>query len=204
MPSELKGLFKTLDWSEFAVRPEAPPKAGQIAVAAHTDTVNSLVARPEGIPGTKKFRLADTVQVSISLNKSATFQKSWVATTMSQAERDDLLSHEQGHYDIHALLSRDFFLAVMQLKSNEYASPGDLTVDINAAQRATTDKSPAVQAKYDTETGTGTKKTDQAKWKGMIQSAFDTAASPPRLAGDGITPIKVTLLSVLSKNGFNF
>jgi len=203
MPSELKGLFKTLEWSNFSVRREAPPKAGQIAVAAHTDTLDSLVARPEGIPGTKKFRLADTVQVSIFLNVSGTFQKSWVATTMSQAERDDLLSHEQGHYDIHALLSRDFFLAVMQLKSNEYDSPGDLTVDINAAQRATTDKSPAVQAKYDTETGTGSKKTEQAQWKGMISSAFDTPASPPQFTPKGI-PIKVTLLSVLSKNGFNF
>ena len=203
MPSELKGLFKTLDWSNFTVRPESPPNPGQIVVAARTDTQNSLVARPEGIPGAKKFRLADTVQVVISLNASGTFQKSWVATTMSQAQRDDLLSHEQGHYDIHALLSRDFFLAVMELKPNEYDNPGGLTVDINAAQRATTDKSAAVQARYDTETGTGSKPTEQAQWKAMIQSAFDTAASPPRFASDGI-PIKVTLLSVLSKNGFTF
>jgi hypothetical protein len=203
MPSVLRGLFKTLAWSDFAVRPEAPPKAGQVAVAARTDTTNSLVARPEQIPETKKFRLADTVQVNIFLNASGTFQKSWVATTMSQSQRDDLLSHEQGHYDIHALLSRDFFLAVMELKSNEYDTPGGLTVDINAAQRATTDKSSAVQATYDTETGTGSKPTEQAKWKAMIQSAFDTAASPPRSAADG-TPIKVTLLSVLSQNGFNF
>ena len=91
----------------------------------------------------------------------------------------------------------------MELKSNEYDTPGGLTVDINAAQRATTDKSSAVQATYDTETGTGGKVAEQAKWKAMIQSAFDTAASPPRSAADG-TPIKVTLLSVLSQNGFSF
>jgi hypothetical protein len=203
MPSELKGLFKTLEWSNYSVRPESPPKPGQILVAAYTDTQHTLDARPEGIPGTKKFRLADTVKASIVLNASSTFQKSWVATTMSQAQRDDLLSHEQGHYDIHALLVRDFFLAVMELKSKEYGSPGGLTVDINAAQRATADKSAAVQAKYDTETGTGSKQTEQAKWKGMISSAFDTPASPPQFAANG-TPIKVQLLSVLSKNGFNF
>jgi len=204
MPSKLTGLFKTLEWKHYPVRVENPPKAGQIVVAARTEATHSLDARPEAIPGTKKFRLADTVKADVFLDPKGTFQKSWVATVMPQADRDALLSHEQGHYDIHALLTRDFFLAVMQLKSKEYNGPGGLTADINAAQRATVDNSAAVEAKYDTETATGTKKTEQALWKSMIQSAFDTPASPPQLAGDGITPIKVTLLSVLSKNGFNF
>jgi hypothetical protein len=203
MPSELKGLFKTLNWADYPVRQEPPPKAGQVVVAARTDTHHKLDSRPEVIPGTKKFRLADTVQVSIFLDPSGTFQKSWVATIMPQADRDELLAHEQGHYDIHALLTRDFFLAVMQLKSKEYTTPGGLTIDINTAQRATVDKSATVQARYDTETDTGRKKTEQAQWKGIISSAFDTAASPPTFAANG-TPIKVQLLTVLSQNGFNF
>ena len=178
MPSELKGLFKTLEWSNYSVRPEAPPKAGQIAVAAHTDTLDSLVARPEGIPGTKKFRLADTVQVSIFLNASGTFQKSWVATTMSQAQRDDLLSHEQGHYDIHALLVRDFFLAVMELKSKEYGSPGGLTVDINAAQRATADKSAAVQAKVRYRNGHGQQENRTSEVEGHDPECLRHAGKP--------------------------
>jgi hypothetical protein len=204
MPSKLNGLFFKVEWKHYAVRQEAAPKPQQIAVAANTDTRETMTAAPELIPGTKQYRLADSVQMTIALVPSNTFQKSWVATTMTDAQRDELLSHEQGHYDIHALLSRDYFLALMELKSKTYANPNALTNDINALQRATTGKSAAVQAKYDTDTGTGSKPVEQAKWKAMIEKAFTTAATPPQMAGDGVTPIKVKLLDVLKQNGFTF
>src|SRR5262249_54840840 len=151
---------------------------GQVVVAARTDTKHTLTFGPEIIPGTKKVRLADTVVSRIFLDATGTFQKSWIATTMSQTDRDELLSHEQGHYDIHALLTRDFFLRVMKLKSKEYANPGALVADVTTAQRATVDKSGTVQARYDTATSTGSNKTEQAKWKRIIASAFDTPATP--------------------------
>jgi hypothetical protein len=142
------------------------------------------------------------VTCTISLSKDTSFKKSWVMT-MPQADRDELLSHEQGHYDIHALLCRDFFLRVMNLKLNTYNSAIDLTRDIVAAQRATADKSKAVQKKHDDETSSGANKTEQQRWKGFISTAFTSVASPPQTTIDG-TPIKIPLLEVLSSNGFTF
>jgi len=203
MPSQLVGLFRTLAWSDYPERQEAPPGPGQTSVAALTDATHALSARPEFVPGTKKIRLADTVTCTISLDQTTSFKKSWVMTTMPQADRDALLSHEQGHYDIHALLARDFFLQIMQLKLKTYTSALDLNSDINAAQQATVDKSQAVEKKYDDKTKTGADKTEQARWKGFISTAFSAPATPAQSAIDG-TPIKIPLLSVLSQNGFVF
>ena len=185
------------------MRQEAPPKAGQIVVAARTDTKHTLTFGPGVIPGTKKVRLEDTVVSRIFLEPSGTFQKSWITSTMAQADRDELLAHEQGHYDIHALLTRDFFLRVMKLKANEYSNPGALAADVTSAQRATVDKSGAVQARYDTATSTGTNKPEQAKWKRIIASAFDTPVSPVELMANG-NPVKIELMTAFSNNGITF
>lgn len=203
MPSSLEKLFRKLEWKDFTVRQEAPPKPGQIVVAARTDTNHSLTFGPELIPGTKKVRLADTVVSRIFLDPSGTFQKSWITSVMPQTDRDELLAHEQGHYDIHALLTRDFFLRVMKLKSKEYANPPALVADVTAAQRATVDKSGTVQARYDTATSTGTNKAEQAKWKRIIASAFDTPATPLELMENG-NPVKIELLTAFSNNGITF
>lgn len=203
MPSSLTGLFRTLEWKDFPLRQEPPPKAGQIFVAARTDTKHKLNSVPEIIPGTRKFRLADTVVSQIFLNQSNTFKKSWITSIMPQTDRDELLAHEQGHYDIHALLTRDFFLRVMKLKSKEYSTQAGLAADVNAAQRATVDKSGTVQTQYDTATNTGRDKAEQAKWKRIIASAFDTPASPPEFMANG-NPVKIELLTAFRQNGFNF
>jgi len=203
MPSSLEGLFRKLEWTDFAVRQEAAPKAGQIAVAARTDTKNTLTFAPGTIPGTKKFRLADTVLSRIFLDPSGTFKKSWITSTMSQTDRDELLAHEQGHYDIHALLTRDYFLRVMKLKSKEYSHPAALVADVTSAQQATVDKSGTVQARYDTVTSTGTNKAEQAKWKRIIASAFDTPATPLELMANG-NPVKIELITAFSNNGITF
>jgi hypothetical protein len=203
MPSQLTGLFKTLTWNDYPVRQEAPPKPGQTVVAALTDATHTLTAHHAVVPGTKKLKLADSVVCSISLDQTTSFKKSWVMTTLSQTEQDALLSHEQGHYDLHALLARDFFLRIMELKLKIYTSGVDLTTDISTAQKATVDKSKAVQKKYDDETKTGADKTEQAKWKGFISNAFTMPATPPQSTIDGI-PIKIPILTVLSGKGFNF
>jgi hypothetical protein len=203
MPSSLEKLFRKLEWKDFAVRQEAPPKAGQIVVAARTDTKHSLTFGPEVIPGTKKVRLADTVVSRIFLEPAGTFQKSWITSVMQQTDRDELLAHEQGHYDIHALLTRDFFLRVMKLKSKEYANSAALAADVTAAQRATVDKSGTVQARYDTVTSTGGNKAEQAKWKRIIASAFDTPATPLELMENG-NPVKIELLTAFGNNGITF
>ena len=203
MPSSLEKLFRKLEWKDYSVRQEAPPKAGQIAVAARTDTKHSLTFGPEVIPGTKKVRLADTVVSRIFLEPTGTFQKSWITSAMSQTDRDELLAHEQGHYDIHALLTRDFFLRVMKLKSKEYSNPAGLVADVTSAQRATVDKSGTVQARYDTATSTGGNKAEQAKWKRIIASAFDTAATPLELMENG-NPVKIELITAFSNNGITF
>ncbi len=204
MASELNGLFNSLTWNDYPERNGPAPGAGQIVVAAFTDAKHTVSPRSALIPGTRKVRLVEAT-VRIFLEKVTSFKMSWMPTTLPQKDQDDLLDHEQGHYDIHALLTRDLFLDIMKLKSKEYPGSAAVTADILALQRATTDKSKDVQKKYDTETDSGRKPTEQAKWKRFISTAFNTPASPAEFAADArATPIKVRLLSVLAQNGFVF
>lgn len=199
MPSQLVGLFRTLAWSDYPARQEALPGAGVVRVAALTDATIASQSAPEVIPGTRSIRLRDSVKVTIALDTQASFKKSWVAS-LPQAEQDDLLAHEQGHYNLVALLGRDFFLALMQLKSKAYGGQGDLVNDINAADRTIALKSKPVQKAYDDDTKAGADKTAQAKWNGFISAAFSTPASPLRHTPDGVS-VKVPILTILRQGG---
>ena len=172
-----------------------------VRTAAFTSATTATHARPEIIPGTKpvRFRLSDSVTVTASFDRQSSFKKSWVAQ-LPQSDQDDLLAHEQGHYDLNALLSRDFFLAVMELKSKTYTTQHQLTTDISNLDTAILSKSKPAQERYDKITKAGADKTEQANWLAMIQTAFNTPVSPPQLTPDNI-PIKVPILTALANGG---
>jgi hypothetical protein len=172
--------------------------------AAHTETTilpTSVQLVP--IPGSQpqRFQLADSVTVTITLDPSKTVVASWVAS-MPQSQQDQLLRHEQGHYDLTALLGRDFFLEVMSLKAKTYAGLPDFTLDRNALGTRFLGKVQALQSKYDGDTANGTNLVKQSTWNGFIQTAFTVPRFPRVQAANGI-PLKQPILEVLQTAGIS-
>src|SRR5262249_31871968 len=140
------------------------------------------------IPGTKppRFRLADTVTVSVDLQPNI-FVMEWVFSTQTKQFQDDLLNHEQGHYTISALLARDFFIELMQLKSKEYPSLVDAQKDFNQVKKDTIDKQKAIEYLYDQETQRGKNSTAQRQWDSFFNTSFTQARSTGGQSPDGIS-----------------
>jgi len=126
-----------------------------------------------------------------------------------------LLDHEQGHYDITALMARDCFIDLMQLKAKTFSSQAEgrqAAKDIEAEYQG---KLKLVQKTYDNDTNHGAwvttssmvvpehKETFQTKWEMFITRARTLERSPPISAPDGAT-YKRRLLDVLDDGGFVF
>lgn len=198
MGSVLTGREKKLTWKDFGTPVKKPtPAPGQVAVAAHTE-VNytfSINAKRSG----KEFELEDSVKIGIYLDT----HKSWVADwvfTQSQQFQDDLLNHEQGHYDLAALMYRDMFLELMQMKGQTFATTTELQKEINRIQASYATQK--VHDKYDlpSEANHGRNATQQKVWDSYFQKAKTTPRTPEVKTPDGVL-YRVTLLEVLAAAG---
>jgi hypothetical protein len=202
MPSQLSNLKKQLQWSDFGPPANRPaPGPGQTATAALTHTDYTFSMNAERIAGTNppRFRLKDDVTISIRFRRPPSWVANWVFQRSSQ-EQNRLLHHEQGHYDLVALLVRDMFIDIMQLKQNTYNTARAVLDAVSQIQQRYSPKIQPVQARYDTDTNHGNTQTQQTSWDRFIQSAFTQARNPPMQAPDG-TSYKVPLLTVLQRAG---
>ncbi len=206
MPSRLVGLMRNLTWSDFTSISEADPGPG-FAIGAETHagiTHNSLTTKVEAIPGSApaRYRLKDDVIITVTFGRDS-WVKSWVMGR-PQAFQDRMLNHEQGHYNIVALLARDLFIDLMQLKNASMDSNRAMAQEIVRVWTQGTQKAQAIQNLYDdvTETHHGANPVDQARWDGFITTAFTQTRVPPMSAPDG-TSYKVTLMSVLTGAGLS-
>lgn len=199
MPSQLNGLLKTLTWNDFKTVTKTAPGPGESGTAASTrTTVNggawSLMPLANKRPA--QYQLVDNLTVTISFDADNSWKASWVGT-QPQAEQDRILKHEQGHFDLVALLGRDYFLGLMQLKAKVYSKQADFQLDMNALNAQFLQKIQPIQSKYDAETNHGMIQAKQDLWNGFINSAFTEPRVPPAAAADGI-PLKRPILEVLS------
>jgi hypothetical protein len=200
MPSTLANLMKTLSWNDFPHQRRPEPGPGDTAHGAQI----AVDISPSGFGiehAAGGIRIRDSIRVSIEFRRHMSWVAEWVFNR-PQTYQDSLLAHEQGHYNLVALLGRDFFLALMRLKANTYANAGAAQSDLTATSNATAAKAQALQDRYDTDTTNGTNAQQQARWLGFINTAFTTPVNPPQTAADGV-PIKIPILSVLSQNGIN-
>ena len=201
MASELKNLFRKLEWSDFTENASIPePKPGVAASVAKTKvdyTYTGVNINP--VAGTKPiiYRLADTVTITIRLKP---FPDSWKAKWLSklpQTQQDSLIGHERGHYRLSALLYRDLFVELMYMKGKDYTSTADASKDFTAIQdRYSMAVVQEVHNTYDGTSETNHKpylnastKAAQAKWEGY----FDKAVSD-----------KAPLFHVLADAGYSF
>ena len=197
MASQLIGLFKKLTWNDFPQKQANPPGPGVFADAALT----SVAVRLGGVNlsgDVGDLSLADTITVTISLGPKS-FKNSWLSKR-TPMEQQTLLAHEEGHYDLGALIARDYFLQVMQLKGNSYADSAALQADLDPIAQATIARIQEVSDDYDTATKNGSDAAAQAKWFGYIKKAFTQPAIPAATTPDG-TIIKVEILKVLGDAG---
>jgi hypothetical protein len=198
MASTLTGLFKTLTWGDFGTpKPKPEPAAGTTGTAAHTET-KAPINYSWSSKG-KSFSLADSVTIQIQFVQSQSWVADWVFNRSKQFQ-DDLLKHEQGHYDITALLARDMFIEIMQLKAKTFASSGELDRAVAAIVKAHSFQ--PVHNKYDekSETNHGMNDAQQKTWDALFKKSFTTPRSPAMSAPDG-TAYKVPLLEVLKTAG---
>lgn len=201
MGSKLVGLKRKLTWSDFQ-GPQPTSNPDNMWAEAHAGfSPSGAATKPVGSGKSQAWQLADTLVVEITFDRSA----SWVLTSVaskSQAEQDKLLNHEQGHYNIVALLARDMFIEMMQLKGVRLSSSAAVSNEVQAIHKRYKDAAQPVQDKYDSkkQTDHGRDAAQQAKWDGYIKTAFTQLRSPAMSAPDG-TPYKVELLDVLKQNG---
>jgi len=208
MPSQLTGLFKKLTWNDF----RGPVPQGT-QFAAMTSSNFTITPNPlKFVHAGSKFQLDDSLTMAIVFNSST----SWKLGTLSQWPnnlQDELLDHEQGHYDITALVARDLFIKLMNLKANNtYATVNDGQTDFNWWINLYRGNANKIQTAYDSETGHSQanvfvpstnmftpphqKGGPQVKWERLIASAFTTVRASGELAPDG-TPYKMELMDIL-------
>lgn len=205
MPSQLIGLFRTLTWDNFQRQHSAAPGAGQFAIGAETHAginQNSITSKVEAVPGSAptRFRVKDDITVTITFGGDS-WVEDWVMAR-DATFRDNMLNHEQGHYNIVALLARDTFIDLMQLKAQTFGSNRDCQQAIASAWTTGTSKAQAVQDLYDdvNQSHHGADAAGQSRWDGFITTALTQTRVPPMSAPDG-TSYKVTLMSVLNGAG---
>jgi predicted secreted Zn-dependent protease len=99
---------------------------------------------------------------------------SWV---VRGSETADLLTHEQGHFDITALGARDFLNDVLALSGS---SAADLQSQIDSAQSSNQSTIDSVNSMYDVDpncgTSHGTNAANQQQWNLRINNAKTSGA----------------------------
>ena len=200
MAISLFGLRRTLTWSDFRrVQADPPGDNDPPADAANTSVhpTLSVVITWSGDPPT--YVIGDGVVVRVSFDAAGSYQYSWVAAK-SADDRASLLAHEQGHYDIAALLARDCFFQLVALRANSYSSESAVNADKDAVRLATIGRQQEIFDLYDAGTSNGTNAAGQATWSGYVRTAFTLPASPPSPPVSGVQAMK-SILDVLSDAG---
>jgi hypothetical protein len=210
MASRLINLFRQLNWSDFS----GTPPAGTTWAA---QTFSGFTASaPLSVRVDAKFQLMDAVTVTVNFNGASSWRIPAMSSWPAQLQQE-LLEHEQGHYDITALFARDLFIQLMRFKASLWSTAADVASNYNNWVQQYSKILDDAEKAYDNDTGhsqanvftpsTGTytppvptKSSTQSKWERLIASAFTTPRSPPESAPDG-TPYKKQLKDVLIEAG---
>ncbi len=155
----------------------------------------------EMVPGSHPhaFRLQDTVNVSVILQQSQMFVNDWVFRQPQQFQ-DDMLHHEQGHYDLVALFCRDMFIDMVAIRSQTFPNPNAVLTAVTQVMTRYDRFIAGVHDLYDNDAQHGRVAAQQQRWDGFIQAAFNNPRMPPLTLPDG-TAAKAQLFDVLRAGG---
>jgi len=153
----LEGWPRRIDWSEFQELSERPPGARENAQIDSVGLTSGLQAGREG----GRYRVAE-LRIRVQVNIAG----SWVVT---DRKSDALLAHEQGHYDITGLASRDLLADLMALREPTVRALQEAMDRTLAASRR---RAGALSDRYDLDTAHGSDVAAQTAWERRIERAI--------------------------------
>ncbi len=200
MASALFGVDYRVRWPDY--QSVATPPAGvpaNMMMETRTDTsVLGLDVVPRGSASAPAFAIPDTLAVKVSITRD-----SWRLTSLSAApgrKQVWLIKHEQGHYDIDALLARDFYQRVRSLMDLTFANASDAWGQLRDHRAATIGRADALNHDYDTDTQNSQNGDEQWTWWCAIERARQLHRSPLERGRDGHL-LKMELVDALSGFG---
>ncbi len=208
MASRLENLFKTLTWNNFPRSSVTPGPGQRIHVALTSVFINPRLPNPTIIPVAGRrptvYQLSDNVVIKVEFDRAGSWVSDWVFT-QPQSFQDQLLKHEQGHYNLTALVARDLFVDLMLLKQQTFRTSSE---GINAIRpliaplQANPHISQRISDLYDSanQTENGYKDAVQTRWDGYIHTAFHTPRPGGTNAPGGVAH-KVRIVDVLRQAG---
>ena len=113
---------------------------------------------------------------------------------------DGLIKHEQGHYDITALLARDFYWRLRGLVGMPFSSIAEMTNAVNAHASATVGGSAQINLDYDNDTQHSRNGSEQWNWWSAIQRAQQLHRTPLEKNADGSLS-RIELMAALRAAG---
>jgi hypothetical protein len=159
---QLNGWPRSISWSEFtdiSSRPSGIDEDAQI----HSDVDQPqrvAVARENGL-----FRVS-ALTVSLSIVSDDT----WVVTAQKSA---DLLSHEQGHYDITGLMGRDMGNEILAARSR---TVNELQNQVTSIIEKYRQRAKTLTTQYDKESDHSQNRDGQKRWDERIKNATQSGA----------------------------
>lgn len=182
----LSGFVVQLSWRDFpaGVPANASPDMGAfVSSAFKASTPWSYVGNPPN-----EVYTIGSVTCTISLNRT----KMWARTSARTAS---LLQHEQGHFEITALLVRQMDRELSALLTQSYSGQSDLENAVAAIRDplaqviADLQSTAAADGTYDVSTNHGLDAGNQAKWTRAFQNCRTSATGElvAALTAQGIT-----------------
>ena len=144
-----------VEWTEFTTATSRPTGKNEDAEIKVSSTV--------GYRTRKRGNAVSMVDATVNI--ITVIEESWV---VSDKKTDLLRKHEQGHYDITALGTREFYNQLLLLTAN---SPNALDVKINALKQQFQQKIDACNLRYDKQTNHFLITAVQDIWNQKIDSA---------------------------------
>jgi hypothetical protein len=175
--------FRRLTYNDFVTVQRQPPAPGTTQVAAQTRVGHQLQPnnfRFERSPflkgGVFTMKEDPNVLVLLQSRQPAMFVASWVFDR-SQSYQDNLLNHEQGHYEIGMLNAKDFFMGLQSIQGTAFPKASDGVAAMRNLE-ATLGSAQAIHNKYDQDTRSGLDLTRQAAWDAALSAARVTFTAP--------------------------
>ena len=200
MASALFGVDYKLRWADFQ-SVATPPAGVPSGATAETRTGTTVLGVNidllwQGTP--QIYRIRDTLVVRVFVRPD-----SWRLTSLSTASGRDqvrLIKHEQGHYDIDALLARDFYQRIRSMMGQPFTDPADAREQMEDHHEATIGRADALNHDYDADTRNGEDGVEQWSWWCAIKRARQLHRSPQARDARGRL-LKVELVDALRSSG---
>ncbi|MBL8588055.1 MAG: hypothetical protein JNK46_05950 [Methylobacteriaceae bacterium] len=198
MASTLIGVGRRLTWDDFKEQ-QPPPEAPHAAAGAFmTRSVAGGAPKKIQHPGASApiYFLADDITIRIELGDK-TFRSPAVAK-MAAGAKAELLAHEQGHYDLYALVLRDWFYELTTLTGRSYDDQAALVRLLSTLKASYLDRIGEIQQIYDSDTEHNFNSAEQKTWLRAIRRARKLKRQPI-VEGKNGKPLERRLFDVLKE-----